>query len=181
MCVGGGPSGRSPWGVYSPALTRGFHGRAARCIWALVSQRGTYLDESGLIPRDAPGSCVGVRRVARSGPYEPPPLPQALLHALRPQVPALERAQPPLVCQVVMLWSRPGVRAGEPVRDPESRCSGAPLLTRKRTAPERGGPAAGGNRAGGNHRRVKHGRQFSSSKYEKICGTGSGPSGLGMM
>ena len=28
--------------MYSPALTRGLHGRAARCIWALVSQRRTH-------------------------------------------------------------------------------------------------------------------------------------------
>ena len=28
--------------MYSPAQTRGLHGRAARCIWALVSQRGTH-------------------------------------------------------------------------------------------------------------------------------------------
>ena len=36
--------------MYSPALTRGLHGRAARCIWALVSQRGTHeaLPQGGL-------------------------------------------------------------------------------------------------------------------------------------
>ena len=33
-----------------------------------------------------------------------------------------------------MSLSRPGVRAGEPVGAPESRCSGAPLLTCKRIA-----------------------------------------------
>ena len=36
--------------MYNPALTRGLHGRAARCIWALVSQRGTHeaLPQGGL-------------------------------------------------------------------------------------------------------------------------------------
>ena len=36
--------------MYSPALTCGLHGRAARCIWALVSQRGTHeaLPQGGL-------------------------------------------------------------------------------------------------------------------------------------
>ncbi len=36
--------------MYSPALTRGLHGRAARCIWALMSQRGTHeaLPQGGL-------------------------------------------------------------------------------------------------------------------------------------
>ena len=36
--------------MYSPALTRGLHDRAARCIWALVSQRGTHeaLPQGGL-------------------------------------------------------------------------------------------------------------------------------------
>ena len=38
----GAPSEESPRGMYSPALTRGLHGRVARCIWALVSQRGTH-------------------------------------------------------------------------------------------------------------------------------------------
>ena len=33
LCVGGGAlSGRSPWGVYSPTLTRGLHGRARRGV-----------------------------------------------------------------------------------------------------------------------------------------------------
>ena len=71
---------------------------------------------------------------------------------LRPQVPALERAQPPLVCQVAMSWSRLGVRAGEPVRAPESRCSGAPLLTRKQFARETVRPVVGSNREGDNHK-----------------------------
>ena len=36
--------------MYNPALTRGLHGRAARCIWALVSQHGTHeaLPQGGL-------------------------------------------------------------------------------------------------------------------------------------
>ena len=36
--------------MYSPALTRGLHGRTARCIWALASQRGTHeaLPQGGL-------------------------------------------------------------------------------------------------------------------------------------
>ena len=36
--------------MYSPALTRGLHGRAARCIWALVSQCETHkaLPQGGL-------------------------------------------------------------------------------------------------------------------------------------
>ena len=36
--------------MYSPALTRGLHGRAARCISALVSLRGTHeaLAQGGL-------------------------------------------------------------------------------------------------------------------------------------
>ena len=44
------PTAESPRGVYNPALTRGLHGRAARCIWALVSQRGTHeaLPQGGL-------------------------------------------------------------------------------------------------------------------------------------
>ena len=37
-----------------------------------------------------------------------PSIPRIFLRALRPQVPALERAQPPLVCQVAMPWTRPG-------------------------------------------------------------------------
>ena len=56
--------------MYSLALTRGLHGRAARCIWALMSQRGTHeaLPQGGF----APGldscllwwSCVVVRQPA---------------------------------------------------------------------------------------------------------------------
>ena len=36
------------------------------------------------------------------------PLAFTPLCALRPRVPALERAQPSLVCQVTMPWTRPG-------------------------------------------------------------------------
>ena len=83
--------------MYSPALTRGLHGRAARCIWALVSQRGTHeaLPQGGLrLVLSLQWLCVPARRLGAS--------------VLHPQVPALERAQPPLVCQVAMPWSRPG-------------------------------------------------------------------------
>ena len=69
------------------------------------------------------------------------PLVHAVLYALRPQVLALERAQPPLVCQVAMPWSRPGVRAGEPVGALESRCPRAPPLTRKRIVIKKKEPA----------------------------------------
>ena len=122
----------------------------------------TYLGIPKLVPRVAPDLGVSRCWVARLGPCEPPLLPCILLCALRPQVPALERAQPPLVCQVVMscptsdttnfrapcsfsLCQKPllfhsqwnvnlfnnnflsrgqgqGVRAGEPVRAPETRC-----------------------------------------------------------
>ena len=46
--------------MYSPALTRGLHGRAARCIWALVSQRGTHeaLPQGGLRLVLSLGDCV---------------------------------------------------------------------------------------------------------------------------
>ena len=46
--------------MYSPALTRGLHGRAARCIWALVSQRGTHeaIPQGGLRLVLSLGDCV---------------------------------------------------------------------------------------------------------------------------
>ena len=83
--------------MYNPALTRGLHGRAARCIWALMSQRGTH----EALPQ---GGLHLILSLGRLG------VPTRWLdaNALRPQVPALKLAQPPLVCQVVMLWSRPG-------------------------------------------------------------------------
>ena len=83
--------------MYSPALTRGLHGRAARCIWALVSQRGTH----EALPQG------GLRLILRLWRLN---VPARWLdaNALRPQAPALERAQPPLVCQVAMPWTRPG-------------------------------------------------------------------------
>ena len=83
--------------MYSPALTRGLHGRAARCIWALVSQRGTHeaLPQGGLRLVLSLGD-----RMSLQGRLD--------ASTLRPQVPALERAQPPLVCQAVMPWSRLG-------------------------------------------------------------------------
>ena len=93
----GAPSGRSPRGVYSPALTRGLHGRAARCIWALVSQRGTH----EALPQGGLSLILGLGQLSILAWWLD-------ANALRPQVPALERAQPPLVCQVAMPWSRPG-------------------------------------------------------------------------
>ena len=84
--------------MYSPALTCGLHGRAARCICALVSQRGTH----EALPQG------GLRLVLSLGRLY---VPARWLdtNALRPQVLALEKAQPPLVCQVAMPWARPGV------------------------------------------------------------------------
>ena len=56
----GAPSEESPRGVYSPALTRGLHDRAARCIWALMSERGTHeaLPQGGLHLVLSLGDCV---------------------------------------------------------------------------------------------------------------------------
>ena len=83
--------------MYSPALTRGLHGRAARCIWALVSQHGTH----EALPQGGLHLILGLGRLG---------VPARWLdaNALHPQVPALEQAQPPLVCQVAMPWTRPG-------------------------------------------------------------------------
>ena len=72
----GGPSGRIPRGVYSPTLTRGLDGRAARCIWALVSQRGTHGAlplgglrlALGLILHCVPASWVRCLHSTSSGP-----------------------------------------------------------------------------------------------------------------
>ena len=90
------------------------------------------LESSEPFLSEVPDLRVGSWDVAGSGLREPLlPSPHSP-RALRPQVPALERSQPPLVCQVAMPWTRPRLRAGEPVRAPESRCSGAPLLTRER-------------------------------------------------
>ena len=109
--------------MYNPALTRGLHGRAARCIWALVSQRGTHealpqgglhlvlclgrlgvparwLDTNALPLRSRPSSKLSRRWYARSR------------------------------CR----GQGQGVRDGELVRVPESRCSGVPLLTCKQFA-----------------------------------------------
>ena len=56
----GASSEESPQGVYSPALTRGLHDRAARCIWALVSQYGTHeaLPQGGLRLVLSLGDCM---------------------------------------------------------------------------------------------------------------------------
>ena len=59
------------------------------------------------IPLDGAHSCL-CGSVTRWGPCRSFPF-LACLGALRPRVPALEQAQPPpLVCQVAILWSRPG-------------------------------------------------------------------------
>ena len=71
------------------------------------SESGTYLVDFVAIPGGALGLRASLCGIARSDPHEFPSS-HALLSALRPQVPALERAQPPLVCQVDMPWSRPG-------------------------------------------------------------------------
>ena len=83
--------------MYNPALTCGLQGRAAKCIWALESQRGTHeaLPQGGLRLVMGLGQLSVLARWLGIG-------------ALRPQVPALEQAQPPLVCQVMMPWSRLG-------------------------------------------------------------------------
>ena len=46
--------------MYSLALTRGLHSRAARCIWALVSQRRTHeaLPQGGLRLVLSLGDCM---------------------------------------------------------------------------------------------------------------------------
>ena len=65
-----------------------------------------------------------------------------------------------------------GVRAGEPVRAHESRCSGAPLLTRKRFACKRRGPRSA---ADDNHeakvrpRGANSYRQMRRSKCHWVC------------
>ena len=67
----------------------------------------TYLVNFMAIPDVVLGLHAYSCDIARLAHTSFPPL-MLSLFALRPQVPALERAQPPLVCQVAMPWSRPG-------------------------------------------------------------------------
>ena len=93
--------------MYSPALTRGWHGRALRGVsghpWASAGLTGPYLKAGCAWLLDF--SCNVFLQI------------WLVVGALRPRVPALERAQPSLVCQVAMPWTRP---EGEGWRDSRS-------------------------------------------------------------
>ena len=114
--------------MYSPALTRGLHGRAARCIWALMSQRGTdeALPQGGLRLVLSLGDCMFLQGGWVQALY--------VLRS-RPSSELSRRWYARSRCH----GQGQGVRAGEAIRAPESRCSGAPLLTRKRIAWKREG------------------------------------------
>ena len=97
------------------------------------SRYETYLG----FPEPASGATpdLGVGRcwVARLGPCGPPPLLHGLPSALRPQVLALERAQPPLVCQVMMPWSRPGGEGWRASRNSRDAMLGRPPFNMQAT------------------------------------------------
>ena len=73
----------------------------------------------------------------RSLPWPPSCL--ARLCALRPRDPALDRAQPPLVSQVAMLWERPGGEGWRASRSSRDAVLGRPPLMRKRLMRPDGG------------------------------------------
>ena len=106
--------------MYSPALTRGWHGRAARCIWALVSQRGTHdaLPQGGLRLVFSLGDCMFLQGDQVQA-----------LYVLR------SRPSSELSCRwYARSWCRDqghGVRAGESVGALETRCLGPPPSTCK--------------------------------------------------
>ena len=124
------PSRRGPRGVYNPALTRGRHGG----LWEVYpGTREPTQDSQGptlrrVAPDSRPLSVVRSCKVVK----------MQMLYVLRsrPSSKLSRRWYARSRCR----GQGQEVSAGEPVRAPESRCSGFPLLTRKRIAWEKREP-----------------------------------------